>query len=285
MADTTHSAVHEANAHTEHTAHETHEAHELPNVITLLHKNFPDSPAVGFLNQYQNNFFSIFAALLLCFICIRAARAKTIVPQGLRNVMEVLMEAIANFVTGILGEKHAPKHIPFLGTLFFYILLMNWGGLLPFWKSPTAAWSITFPLGLITILYVQITGIREQGLWNYLKHLAGNPATAVSFILLPLMLPLNIFLEVLAVPFSLSLRLFANISSEDRLLLKFAELNTFFSYKPFVFQLFANILVIVFSVIQAFVFMLLTTVYIALILPHDEQHGHEEQGAHAQHAH
>ena len=104
-------------------------------------------------------------------------------------------------------------------------------------------------------------------------------------VVLPLMLPLNIFLEVLAVPFSLSLRLFANISSEDRLLLKFAELNTLFDYKPFVFQLFANILVIVFSVIQAFVFMLLTTVYIALILPHDDQHGHAEQSANAQHAH
>ena len=277
MTDTAHSAV--------HAEHQVHEAHELPNFITLLHQHFPDNSVIGFLNQYQNIFFSIFAAALICFILIRAAQSKTLVPEGLRNFMEAIMEGIANFVTGILGEKHAPKHIPFVGTLFFYILFMNWGGLLPFWKSPTAAWSITFPLGLITILYVQITGIREQGLWRYLKHLAGNPATLVSFILLPLMLPLNIFLEVLAVPFSLSLRLFANISSEDRLLLKFAELNTFFAYKPFVFQLFANILVIVFSVIQAFVFMLLTTVYIALILPHDEQHGHAEHSANAQHAH
>jgi len=283
MANTTHSSV---PAHAAHGEHEVHEAHELPNFITLLHQHFPENPAVNFLNQYQNNFFSIFSALLLCFILIRAARAKTLIPQGLRNFIEAIMEGIANFVIGILGEKHGPKHIPFLGTLFFYVLLMNWGGLLPLWKSPTAAWSITFPLGLITILYVQITGIREQGLWNYLRHIAGNPTTVVSFVLLPLMLPLNVFLEILAVPFSLSLRLFANISSEDRLLLKFAELNTLFAYKPFVFQLFANILVIVFSVIQAFVFMLLTTVYIALILPHDDhQHGHAEQSANAQHAH
>lgn len=280
MADQAHSIAHHTVSHGEH-----HDAHELPNFITLLHENYPDNSVVSFLNQYQTLFFSLFAALLLCFLLIRAARTKTLVPQGLRNFIEAIMETIANFVTGILGEKHAPKHIPFVGTLFFYILFMNWGGLLPFWKSPTSAWSITFPLGLIVILYVQITGVLEHGLWNYLKHLAGNPATTVSFILLPLMLPLNIFLEVLAVPFSLSLRLFANVSSEDRLLLKFAELNTLFAYKPFVFQLFANILVIVFSVIQAFVFMLLTTVYIALILPHDEQHGHEEHSAHAQHAH
>ncbi len=280
MADQAYSTVHHAAASGEH-----HDAHELPNFITLLHQSYPDNAVISFLNQYQTLFFSLFAAGLICFLCIRAARAESLVPQGLRNFMETIMEAIANFVTGILGEKHAPKHIPFLGTLFFYILVMNWGGLLPFWKSPTSAWSITFPLGLIVILYVQITGIREQGVWNYLKHLAGNPSTVVSFILLPMMLPLNIFLEVLAVPFSLSLRLFANISSEDRLLLKFAELNTLFTYKPFVFQLFANILVITFSVIQAFVFMLLTTVYLALILPHDEQHGHEEHSANAQHAH
>lgn len=263
-------------------AHAHHEAHELPNFLAVLKQHFPELPGLDFLIQWQNILFSGLAALLICTVALRAARRESLVPDSLRNFVEILMEAIANFVTGILGEKHAPKHIPFLGTLFFYVLFMNWFGMIPFMKAPTSAWSTTAALGLITVVYVQAVGIREQGFAHYLKHIAGNPTTAVGWILLPLMFCLNIILEIIAVPFSLSLRLFANISSEDRLLLKFAELNTAFNYAPFLFQIFANALVILFSVIQAFVFMLLSTVYIALLLPHeDEHHEHDEASAHA----
>ncbi|MBU3758840.1 MAG: F0F1 ATP synthase subunit A [Candidatus Omnitrophica bacterium] len=276
LANATHDAAHAA-AH-----HGHHEAHELPNLLAILKEHFPDLPGLDFLLQWQNIFFSALAALLISAVAIRAARRKSLIPDSLRNFVEILMEGIAGFVTGILGEKHAPKHIPFLGTLFFYVLFMNWFGMIPFMKAPTSAWSTTAALGLITVVYVQAVGIREQGFAHYLKHIAGNPSTLVGWLLLPLMFCLNIILEIIAVPFSLSLRLFANISSEDRLLLKFAELNTAFNYMPFVFQIFANCLVILFSVIQAFVFMLLSTVYIALLLPHEHEHPeHDEASAHA----
>ncbi|HXV27952.1 MAG TPA: F0F1 ATP synthase subunit A, partial [bacterium] len=158
--------------------------------------------------------------------------------------------------------------------LFLYILLMNWSGLIPFMKSSTSSWSTTLALALIVMVYVQAIGIREQGLGHYLKHMAGNPSNLFGLVLIPLMLVINLTIEFVAVPLSLSLRLFANISSEDRLLFKFAELNVLFKGLPFFFQLFANILALAFSMVQAFVFMLLSTVYISLILPHD-QHGHE----------
>ena len=111
-----------------------------------------------------------------------------------------------------------------------------------------------------------------------LKHMAGSPSNLFGLVLIPLMLVINITIEFVAVPLSLSLRLFANISSEDRLLFKFAELNVLFKGAPFFFQLFANVLALAFSLVQAFVFMLLSTVYISLILPH-EDHSHEEHGA------
>ena len=99
------------------------------------------------------------------------------------------------------------------------------------------------------------------------------------------MLTLNLILEIGAVPFSLSLRLFANVSSEDRLLFNFAGLGV---HSPlhigFIFQLFGNCLSIIFSVIQAFVFMLLSTVYISLVLPHEEHHEHAHE-THEAHAH
>jgi len=186
------------------------------------------------------------------------------------------------FVTGILGEK-GRKHVPFLGTCFLYILLMNWSGLIPFMKSSTASWSTTLALALIVMVYVQAVGVIEQGPVHYLKHMAGNPSNVFGLALIPLMLVINMTIEFIAVPLSLSLRLFANVSSEDKLLFKFAELNVLFKGIPFLFQIFANVLALAFSVVQAFVFMLLSTVYISLVLPHEDHghEGHEEKIAHA----
>lgn len=257
----------------------SHEAHELPNVITLLHQHFPDSPLVRFLHQWENVIFSLLAAGLISFVAIRAARKGRLIPAGIQNFVEAVVETVDAFVAGILGP-HGRKHVPFLGTLFLYILLMNWGGLVPFFKSSTSVWSTTLAVALVTTVYVQATGIREQGPWRYLKHLAGNPTNLFGLALIPLMLVLNIILEYGAVPFSLSLRLFANVSSEDRLLFKFATLEVARPVLPFFFQLFANFLAIVFSIVQAFVFMLLSTVYISLVLPHEDP-GHGE----AVHAH
>ena len=262
-----------------------HEAHELPNFITWIEHFFPDTAWSLFLNQWENVIFSLIAAIFICAVALRAAHKQTLIPQGLQNFAESLVEGIAGFVTGILGE-HGEKHVPFLGTIFFYILFMNWIGLIPLMKSPTSAWSTTLAVGISTMVYVQVTGIREQGIVNYLKHLAGNPQNLFGIILIPLMLSLNLILELVAVPFSLSLRLFANVSSEDRLLMNFAGLGV---HSPlhigFMFQLFANILAIVFSMIQAFVFMLLSTVYVSLVLPHGEHHEHDAPTAAHAHSH
>lgn len=276
MDDQTAAAAHEA---VHHAAHETH---ELPNLFTVIKGLFPDAGWSHFLKQWENVLFSSVAAIAVGLLFVRAAKKDNRVPEGIQNFCEAVVEGIEGFVTGILGERGL-KHIPYLGTLFLYILLMNWSGLIPFFKSPTSSWGTTLSVALATMVYVQLTGIREQGLGHYLKHMAGNPTNLFGFVLIPLMLIINLTVEFVAVPLSLSLRLFANVSSEDRLLFKFAELNVLFKGLPFLFQLFANVLAIAFSVVQAFVFMLLSTVYISLILPHEE-HGHHEEGK-ISHAH
>lgn len=265
-------AVHEAVAHAAQ-----HETHELPNGITVLSKLFPDASWAQFLHQWENVLFALTAATLISITAIRAARKQRLVPEGIENFCEAVVEGLTAFVKGILGEQ-GEKFVPYLGTLFVYILLMNWSGLIPFFKSPTSSWGTTLAVALATTAYVQFTGIREQGLGHYLKHIAGNPSNLFGLVLIPLMLVINLTVEFLAVPLSLSLRLFANVSSEDRLLYKFAELNVLFKGLPFFFQLFANVLAIAFSMVQAFVFMLLSTVYISLILPH-ENHEHESETA------
>lgn len=257
------------------------EAHELPNFITLLNHFFPDSGVAHFFHRWENVFFTALATAIILISALWAARKKNLVPRGLQNFGEVLVEGIDAFVCGILGP-HGREHVPFLGTIFVYILLQNWFGLIPLFKSPTASWGTTIAIALVTTVYVQYTGIRTQGPLRYLKHLAGNPSNVFGVVLIPLMLVINLTVEYLAVPLSLSLRLFANISSEDRLLFKFAELNVLFKGAPFFFQIFANVLSIAFSVVQAFVFMLLSTVYISLVLPHEEHHEPgDEATAHA----
>lgn len=281
-ADLAHDAHHGADA-----AH--HEAHELPNLISLLSENFHDHAVVQFLHQWENILFALTAALLISFVAIRAASKKSLIPDGVQNFFESVVEGLEGFVSGILGPKYGPRYVPYLGTLFLYILLMNWSGLVPLMKSPTAAWSTTLAVALTTMVYVQYVGVKEQGLSHYLHHIAGSPQNLMGWVMVLIMFPLNIILEFLAVPFSLSLRLFANISSEDRLLLNFAELTlTSPGFVGVLFQIFANCLALIFSIIQAFVFMLLSTVYIALILPHDDHHDEEHEatsGSKTAHAH
>jgi F-type H+-transporting ATPase subunit a len=279
-----HEAAHTAHEAGAHAAEAPHEAHELPNLFTILNDTFPDAVWTQFLHQWENVLFAGTAALLICAVAIGAAKKKSLIPEGAQNFCEAVVEGVEGFVVGILGPQ-GTKFVPFLGTVFLWILLMNWSGLVPLMKSPTASWGTTLAVALATMVYVQYTGIKEQGLGHYLKHIAGNPQNVFGIVLVPLMLVINLTVEFVAVPLSLSLRLFANVSSEDRLLFNFAHLTV--QLTPFLglFQLFANVLAIAFSLVQAFVFMLLSTVYISLILPHEPHgHGEEEHDASPQHA-
>lgn len=273
-------SAHGVNAPAAHASAE-HAAHELPNWITLLHKHFPDNSLVSFLHQWENVVFSMTAAGIIMLVALGGSRKWNEVPGRLQNFFEAVVEGMESFVTGILGES-GRQHVPYLGTVFLYILLMNWSGLVPLMKSPTAAWSTTLALAFTTMIYVQGTGIREQGLGHYLLHMAGNPKNLIGWAMVVLMLPINIILELGAVPFSLSLRLFANVSSEDRLIYQFASLNLARPFLPYFFDFFANCLAIIFSLVQAFVFTLLTTVYLSLVMPHED---HEHAAADAGHVH
>lgn len=264
----------EATAATHHAAAAHHTPHEIPNFITLLSQKFHGSAWADFIHQHEALIFSLSILTLLTFAFLFAARKrKSWVPEaGLHNFMEAVVENIEEYVVSITGPK-GRKHVPFVGTCFLYILLMNWSGLIPFSKSPTATWSVTLALALIAVAYVHINGLRELGLKNYVIHLAGNPTSAISWVIgIILMLPLGIVLEYGAFTFSLSLRLFANISSEDRLLYSIANLG-WFAWPLFIF---AYSLSVLFSLIQALVFSLLTTVFINNFSSHEhDDHAHE----------
>jgi len=272
MTDNTHELTAGAMVHDASHAAEHHAPHELPNFLAILSERFQDSAILQFLHRWENLFFSGTVLALIFFVFFKAAKSYTVVPSGLRNFVEALVEGIENFVVGIMGEQ-GRKHVPFLGTIFLYILIMNFFGMVPLLKSPSAAWSTTIALATVAVFYIHISGLRALGFKGYLHHIAGSPSNAIAWVIgVFFIFPLNLILEYMAVPLSLSLRLFANISSEDRMLLNFAALNVKSYGLAFPLQLFANLMAVLFSMVQAFVFTLLTAVYIYTMQPHGDDH-------------
>jgi F-type H+-transporting ATPase subunit a len=256
------------------------------NVITVLHRAFPNAGWVSFLHHYEVLVFSLVIALLLCLLAWAGTRNAQMIPAPLQNGVEMAVEGLHDFVVGILGPVHGPRYVPFLGTLFLYILAMNLFGLIPFMESPTSSLNVTVALALTVFVYSQWVGLRELGILGWLDHLAGSPRNLTGWLLVPLMLPIHVLGE-LAKPISLACRLFGNVFGEDMLLVAFASLGVTvlsFTHLPIglPLQLPFLFLALLTSALQALVFTVLSTIYILLMLPHDD-HGHEEapQGAHS----
>lgn len=210
------------------------------------------------------------SALLLLLMARAGTRNMQSVPSGFwQNATEQLTEGFRTFASNILGVA-GEKHFPFLGTLFMFILLNNWMGLIPvIGKAATSNLNITISLALVTFGYVQYVGVKENGLKKYLNHFLGGAPIWLS----PLMVPLEI-IGTLAKPFSLSIRLYGNIFGDETsvavLTMLAASALPIFLPLPFQFPL---LLFGVFAgFVQALVFTTLAAIYISLILPHGESH-------------
>jgi F-type H+-transporting ATPase subunit a len=249
------------------------------NVVSVLVKANPGAEWAHGLHRFEPVIFSLFVALILSLVAFLATRKKQLIPGPFQNGVETIVEMLYDFVVGILGPHYGPRYVPYLGTLFIYILAMNLFGLIPFMDSPTSSLNVTVGLALCTFLYVQYTGMRELGALGYVDHMAGNPRSAISWCMVPIMLPVHLIGE-LAKPVSLSCRLFGNVFGEDMLLVAFTSLGVAtlsFVHSPvgIPWQFPFLVLALLTSTIQALVFTVLSTIYLLLMLPHEE-HGHEE---------
>jgi F-type H+-transporting ATPase subunit a len=269
---------------------ETQGPQKFANFITVIARAFPDAAWAHWLHEWEVVLFALLIAAIVSLVAGSAAAKRQMVPGRFQGAVEMLFKALYDFIVGILGETHGPRYVPFLGTLFIYILCMNLAGLVPFLESPTSSLNITVALAITVFIYAQYVGFKELGVVGWLDHLAGNPRTLISWLMVPLMLPIHILGEF-AKPISLAARLFGNVFGEDMLLVAFASLGvTVLSatglpfglplHLPFLF------LALLTSTIQALVFTVLSTIYILLMLPHEHEHEHEHghEGA-AQHAH
>ena len=259
-----------------------HDIPEIPNALSILSAQLHDQPIGHWLHRWENLIFGLIVAAALCALAWRYGRAPSLVPTGGQNLLEMLVEAIDRFVRRVIGPA-GRRHTPFIGTLFLYIWLMNLSGLIPGFKSSTASLNTTAGLALVVFGYVQWIGITDHGLLKYVDHLAGSPRDVVGWCLVPLMLPLHVLGEFIK-PLSLSLRLGFNVFAEDVLLAVLLGLGVTAGlalhlpgWLPIPLQVVVVPLVLIFSTVQALVFSLLSSVYIALMTPHDS---HSEPGAH-----
>lgn len=290
-----HSDLHAAASHESHTSKDHHEEggeHHLANFVSLTADLLGDTPLSKTLRENENIIFGLIVIAILSGIFYAASRKISLIPGRLQAGCEAVIEGLFGFVSGILGPENGRRYSPFLGTLFLYIWTMNLIGLVPLMKSNTAnSITLTGPvalpiptttvaLAIIVFIYVQFIGITKQGIVGYLDHMAGTPRDVFGWVMTPIMLPIHLIGE-LAKPFSLTFRLFCNIMGGHILVAVFIGMAIGAYFIPF--QAPFLIFEIATSTIQAFVFTLLSTVYIAMMLPHDD-HAHEHGGAeHAKH--
>lgn len=189
----------------------------------------------------------VMAALLIFAIAAnrRMKRAEEI-PGGFQNVVELIVEMLDKMVKGSM-DKYAGKFVNYISTLFLFILVSNLSGLLGL-RPPTADYGVTLPLGLITFGIIQ---------YNNIKYNKAGAFTGL-FQPMPLLFPINLIGEI-AVPFSLSLRLFGNILSGTVMMSLIYQLLTKFAVGwPGILHVYFD----VFSgAIQTYVFCMLTMVY------------------------
>jgi F-type H+-transporting ATPase subunit a len=181
----------------------------------------------------------------------------------LRNFVEAYGQFIMNQCKAVIGEKEGPKYFNFIATIFITILLCNLIGLIPGFLPPTEHLSTTMALGLFSFIYYNIKGCKEMGIVNYFKHFAG-PLWYMAILIFPIEILSNCIR-----PISLALRLRGNMYGDHLVLSVFSGLA------PLIVPIVFMVLGILVSIIQAYVFTVLSMVYISLATAH---HDHAEHG-------
>jgi F-type H+-transporting ATPase subunit a len=239
-----------------------------PNILTFLSHYLQDSPWAKIIYDWESIIFSLFIGSVVSFVFYLGSYRQELIPSGFQNFLEWIVETFNSFIFGVLGED-GKKYVPFLGTLFIYILSMNLFGLIPLMASPSSNLNVTLALAICVFTMVQYLNIKNMGVRGYLYHLAGSPNSTLGWLMVPLMFPIEILTQI-SRPITLALRLFGNILGEKILVAFFAIVGiTILHFFPI--QLPFMILGLLTNIMQAMVFTLLSTIYILLSVPHSEE--------------
>lgn len=195
----------------------------------------------------------ICAASIIAWTRLRRTEARLIPEAGpsLTNILEIIAEAVLRMMEDVMGPA-AKKHLPVVGAVFIYILACNLIGVVPGFSSPTDNINTNLACAIFVFIYYNYAGIRKRGLRRYLRNMAGP-----IIWLAPLIFAIELVSHIVR-PISLSVRLFGNMVGDHMVLGIFSRLT------PIAVPAAFMVLAIFVAFIQAFVFTLLSIIYIAL---------------------
>ena len=199
--------------------------------------------------------------LIFCLVCARGLKDR---PGKRQNLAEMVVEKLYNYFYDLLG-KNTDFIFPILATFFVFIIVCNYTGELPFagvgFEVPTSLLGTALALGIISFCTIHICGFKKRGFKKYLGSFLKPVAV---------LLPITI-LEQIIRPISLSLRLYGNLYGEDQVT------NQLFNLIPIALPWIMNVLSLLFCLIQAMIFTMLTAIFIGEAIEDDEEEEKEKQ--------
>ena len=223
----------------------------------FVHKlSLPESWAGPYLDVVLSIVVTVVLTIAALLVWRRIRRTEEgLLPDGritVTNMLEMTVEAVLKLMGDVMGPENARRHLPLIAPLFIFILVSNLLGVIPGFYSPTQNINTNLACALVVFFYYNYCGIRDVGFVRYFKHMAGP-----IIWLAPLMLAIEIVSHIVR-PVSLSVRLLGNIAGDHMVLDIFSGLVPLFL--PVIFMGLA----IFIAILQAFVFTLLSIIYIQM---------------------
>jgi F-type H+-transporting ATPase subunit a len=199
--------------------------------------------------------YAFLASLLLIVLALIVRSSLKLVPTGSQNVVETIIEALLSLCEDNIGHHWGKPLFPLVATLALFIATCNFMGLIPGFTSPTSNINTNAAMAIPVFLATHVYGIRVHG-FGYIKHFLGPIRSIFALPLMILMFVIE-FIGHIARPLTLSVRLFGNMSAKHYILGVLGILS------PAIVPVAILVLGVLVSVIQAFVFTLLTALYLA----------------------
>ncbi|NTU58624.1 MAG: F0F1 ATP synthase subunit A [Chlorobiaceae bacterium] len=202
-------------------------------------------------------------------------------PKGIANVIEALVDFIRNDVAKSNIGHGYEKHVPYLLTVFFFILVCNLLGLIPYGATATGNINVTLTLAAFTFVITQAASFKELGVKGYAQHLTAGTHWSLWIIMIPIEI-----IGQFTKPFALTIRLFANMTAGHIIILSLIFIS--FILKSYIvaaavsvpFAIFIYLLELFVAFLQAFVFTMLSALFIGLATAHEDHDEHAVESSH-----
>jgi F-type H+-transporting ATPase subunit a len=208
-----------------------------------------------------------FLIVFLVFKSVSNSYKKSLVPRGFANFLEVLIVFVRDDIAKVtIGEKYK-KYVPYLLTVFFFILTCNLLGLVPYGNTATSNINVTATLAVFSFFLIQAGGMKKYGVFGYFKAMLPH---GVPVVFLPVLFVVE-FIGLFTKPFALAVRLFANMIAGHTVIFSLIGL-IFILHSYFVapvsvaFALFIELLEILVAFIQAYIFTILTALFVGMAM-------------------